>query len=185
MPLSLKYALLGFLYGENMTGYQLKQYFDHSIKYFWPVSLSQIYPTLTQMSKEGLLDVEIIRRDKSLNSKVYHITAKGKEAFSKWIAAPMDIPMFRNAFLIKIFMGHLTGKDVIISQLNQQIKSAEEHLLVYQGIRKHLEEEHLSKNFMVTEAEYWMATVDYCIKFENFTVSWCKDTIKSLKQEIH
>ncbi len=179
--MSLKYALLGFLYNENMTGYQLKQYFDRSIKYFWPVSLSQIYPTLNQMSEDGLLNVEIIHQNKPLNSKVYHITAKGQEAFNKWIAAPIGAPVLRNAFLIKIFMGHLAGKDIIVSQLKQQIELSKERLQVYQKSKKHLEEEHLSKEYMVTETKYWEATVDYGIKFDEFTIAWCEDTIKKLE----
>ena len=81
--MSLKYALLGFLHYDSMTGYQLKQHFDNTFRHFWNTSLSQIYPTLNQMKEEELLDVEIIYQDKPLNSKVYHITDKGKEEFSK------------------------------------------------------------------------------------------------------
>lgn len=178
--MSLKHALLGFLYYESMTGYQLKQYFDNTVRHFWPASLSQIYPTLNQMNEEGLLDVEIIYQDKPLNSKVYHITAKGKEEFIKWISAPMNTPNLRNAFLIKIFMGALVGKDVIIAQLKQQIELSRKRLKISLNGKKHLEDDHFSKGDRVTEAVYWMATVDYGLKFDEFTIAWCEDTIKKL-----
>lgn len=182
--MSLKYALLGFLYGESMTGYQLKQYFDRSIKYFWPVSLSQIYPTLNQMNKEGLLDVEIVHQNKPLNSKVYHITAKGKNEFNEWMSSSINMPVIRNAFLIKIFMGHLAGKDIIISQLRQQINLSKEKLKVYQKEKEHLEEGCLPKRYIVTETKYWTATIDYGIKFTEFTIAWCEDTIKKLEKGV-
>ena len=43
--MSLKHALLGLLNYRPMTGYDLKQRFDHSISHFWSANLSQIYPT--------------------------------------------------------------------------------------------------------------------------------------------
>ncbi|MDP4093936.1 MAG: PadR family transcriptional regulator, partial [Bacillota bacterium] len=86
--MSLKHALLGFLNYQSMTGYQLKKHFDESVSNFWSVSLSQIYPTLNQMSEQGLLTVEVIQQDTAPNAKVYQITDSGKEELLKWLAEP-------------------------------------------------------------------------------------------------
>ena len=52
--MSLRYALLGFLGLDSMTGYELKQNLDRSTQQFWHAGLNQIYPTLKQLEGDGL-----------------------------------------------------------------------------------------------------------------------------------
>ena len=40
----LKYAILGMLYRNDMTGYELKKAFESTLFEFWPARHSQIYP---------------------------------------------------------------------------------------------------------------------------------------------
>ena len=93
----------------------------------------------------------------------------------------MNTPSLRNAFLIKIFMGSLVEKDIIIAQLKQQIDLSRKRLKISQNGKKHIENDHFSKGNMVTESIYWMATIDYGIKFDEFTIAWCEDTIRQLE----
>ncbi len=52
--MSLQHILLGLL-REPASGYDLKAYFDKSVRYFWAAELSQIYPTLQRMEKAVLV----------------------------------------------------------------------------------------------------------------------------------
>ena len=44
--MSLKYAILGFLALEPVSGYTLRQRFEGSVSSFWSVTQSQIYREL-------------------------------------------------------------------------------------------------------------------------------------------
>ncbi len=176
--MSLKYALLGFLNYKSMTGYQLKQSFDQSIRNFWHASLSQIYPTLTQMKNDGLLTLEIKYQDSSPNAKVYHITDKGKTELQSWLNEPMEPQPFRNAFLIKIFFGANISKASTITQLKYRLKSAEDSLKKYQQIKNYLSKTHVSNN---DDVLFESLTVDYGIKYMQAAISWCSDSIKKIE----
>ena len=44
--MSLEHAILGFLTYRPMSGYDLKKFFDESVRHFWSAPQSQIYRTL-------------------------------------------------------------------------------------------------------------------------------------------
>ena len=52
--MSLKHIMLGIL-REPYSGDDLKKRFDKSLRSFWRAELSQIYPLLQMMEKEGFL----------------------------------------------------------------------------------------------------------------------------------
>jgi PadR family transcriptional regulator AphA len=52
--MSLDPILLGLL-REPASGYDLKALLDHGIGHFWAAELSQIYPTLKRLEKDGFL----------------------------------------------------------------------------------------------------------------------------------
>ena len=84
--MSLKHAILGFLSFKPLSGYDLKKAFDNSVRHFWPANQSQIYRTLTQMTKEGLLEKEVIERNERLDKKIYQVSDKGSDELHRWLA---------------------------------------------------------------------------------------------------
>ncbi|VBB07115.1 transcription regulator padr n-terminal [Lucifera butyrica] len=176
--MSLKHAILGFLNYKSMTGYQLKQRFDKSVRYFWNASLSQIYPTLSQLKEDGLLTLEVKYQDSSPNAKIYHITDKGREELRNWLIEPLEPQPHRSAFLIKIFFGANIDQNLIISQLNQRLELAESNLAKYQQIRNEITENHSLKNsFTLFES----LTVDYGIKSMEAVIAWYRESIEKIE----
>jgi PadR family transcriptional regulator AphA len=176
--MSLKHALLGFLNYKSMTGYQLKQSFDKSVRNFWNASLSQIYPTLGQMKDDGLLTLEIKYQDSSPNAKIYHITDKGREELQKWISEPMEPQRHRSAFLIKLFFGANIDKDLIISQLKHRLELAEDNLEKYQQIMNDMTKNHALENDLTL---FESLTVDFGIKNMEAVIVWCKESIEKIE----
>jgi PadR family transcriptional regulator AphA len=101
--MSLKYAILGFLNLKSLSGYDLKKAFDNSVRHFWPANQSQIYRTLAQMTKEGILEKEVVERDERLDMKIYRISEKGREELHQWLATPLPSQDTREPFLVQLF----------------------------------------------------------------------------------
>jgi PadR family transcriptional regulator, regulatory protein AphA len=179
--LSLKHALLGLLNYQNMTGYQLKKYFDESVGSFWKVSLSQIYPTLNQMNEQGMLMVEVIQQDSSPNLKLYSITNKGKEELLNWLSQPVEPEHIRSTLPIKLFFSSNIRKEQVISQLEQLMELSKKNLKISKEGKKHIEESHLCEDNMNQEAFFWSLTADYGIKHEEFFIAWCEECIEKIK----
>ncbi|NND44554.1 MAG: PadR family transcriptional regulator [Xanthomonadales bacterium] len=100
--MSLPHVLLGML-AEPASGYDLKQKFEQSVRYFWYAELSQIYPALAQLEKKGLLSSEKKPSDKGPARKVYTRTAKGRRELQSWLAAGPVLRTERLAYLTQLF----------------------------------------------------------------------------------
>ena len=50
---TLKYAILGLLNRNEMTGYELSKEFETTLFEFWNAKHSQIYPELKKLTEEG------------------------------------------------------------------------------------------------------------------------------------
>ena len=179
--MSLKYALLGFLSYQPMTGYDLKQRFDLSIYHFWNAKLSQIYPTLTRMKEEGLLTMDVEFQDDKPNRKVYHLTNSGRDELRRWLLEPEDAPQLRIAFLIKVFFAGMLKKDDILAQLEHQLALHQAQLVDYQEtVRNHIDES-IEATGMKRDGEFWELTLEMGIKFEEGWIEWCEETIETIE----
>ena len=112
--MSLDYAILGFLNYHPQSGYDLKKTFDVSVQHFWSADQSQIYRTLSRLTKQGLVEVEKIRQEDRPDRKVYHITNAGRTALREWISGPPPISEPRSAPLIQVFfMGLISDEEAL------------------------------------------------------------------------
>jgi DNA-binding PadR family transcriptional regulator len=133
--MSLRYAILGFLSFEPLTGYGLKKNFDESVQHFWPANQSQIYRTLASLNEDGLVDLELIERETRLDKKVYRITPEGRKALHGWLSAPLPPQDTREAFLIQIYFGSLMTDAEVETLLQRATKDIEAKLSRYEDIR--------------------------------------------------
>lgn len=117
--MALDRILLGML-REPASGYDLKTAFSQSIGHFWDAELSQIYPTLTRLQKQGLLTVSRKPSDKGPPRKVYALTAAGRKALREWLRSPPKASAERLAWLAQLFfMPELRDRDEALAFLNQ------------------------------------------------------------------
>ena len=56
---TLKYAILGLLNRNEMTGYELSKEFETTLFEFWNAKHSQIYPELKSLNAEGLIQYRV------------------------------------------------------------------------------------------------------------------------------
>lgn len=101
---SLKYALLGMLTRQDMTGYELTKLFEGALSEFWSIKQSQIYPELKRLTEEELVTYRIEITGQVLEKKLYSLTEKGRTDFMDWLAhsAPLP-PTPKEEFRLQVF----------------------------------------------------------------------------------
>ncbi len=100
--MTIKYAILGFLSWRAVTGYDLKKMFADAMFIYWSGSNNQIYRTLVQLHKEGLVTSEVQHQESGPSRKVYTITEQGLSELRQWVLSSPELPQLRNSFLIQL-----------------------------------------------------------------------------------
>jgi PadR family transcriptional regulator AphA len=132
--MSLRYAVLGFLSVRPLAGYDLKKYFDASVRHFWTADQAQIYRTLSQLADEGLVKVHVIAQDGRPDRKEHHITPAGRAALDEWLRSPLEPQPTREPFLLKVFFaGRLPPTDTN-AMIDARIGAATRQLAVLREI---------------------------------------------------
>ncbi len=117
----LKYILLGALNYQPLTGYQMKQFIEHSAQHFWYAQISQVYRTLKQLEDAGLVTSQVEAQDSRPDKRVYSITEAGRERLREWLQKPMThITPAKDELLARLFFSAQLDKDAILTQLRIQ-----------------------------------------------------------------
>jgi DNA-binding PadR family transcriptional regulator len=120
---TLRYIILGLLWTRPMTGYDIKQTFDRAIASYWNAGNSQIYTTLKNLHKAGLVKVEIVVQTSRPNRKVYHLTEIGHEEVGRWLREAIPDRFTKDEFLTKLFFCGETDDLVALAHLRDHRES--------------------------------------------------------------
>lgn len=118
--MNIQDVILGFLYEEPMSGYDIKQMMENSVSYFFDASFGAIYPALRKMEKEALVEKQVIQQEGKPNKNLYAITDSGKDQFREYLNSPINPTVTRSDILIRIFFGRFTTKEKIIEWLQEE-----------------------------------------------------------------
>ena len=132
----LKYAILGLLNRQKMTGYDISRACDTSLFEFWNAKHSQIYPELKSLTEAGLVEYEIEIAGNVLQKKLYSITPAGREAFHTWELTrhkPRGVP--KDEFRLQLFFS-----DSIPSEQRLALLNAEREAHIERQTCEHFEE---------------------------------------------
>jgi DNA-binding PadR family transcriptional regulator len=134
------YALLGLLtFGDELTGYELKQRADRTLRFYWVApAMSQVYTELGRLADLGLVrprDTEGAGR----STRRYQITAKGRRTLTSWLsAAPTEFPELRHPVALRLLMGHLVEPATSRRMLEDYLTTLEHRRAELQLVRDSL-----------------------------------------------
>ncbi len=101
--MSLRHTILGFLSIKPLSGYDLKRYFDASVRHFWSADQAAIYRTLNELGQNGLVEHERVAQETRPDRKVFHVTPSGLAELDSWLATPAPSVTRREPLLVKLF----------------------------------------------------------------------------------
>ena len=110
------YALLGLLtFGDELTGYELKQRADVTLRFYWvSPAMSQIYSELARLAGLGL----VAAVDDGGGTARYRITDEGRATVRTWMSeTPAGFPVLKHPVALRLLMGHLTDPATIRAML--------------------------------------------------------------------
>jgi PadR family transcriptional regulator, regulatory protein AphA len=100
--MDIKYAILGFLSWKPFSGYDLKKMVADSPGFYWSGNNNQIYTTLVQLHKDGLVTSEVQHQERYPSRKVYSITDEGRSELRKWVISSPECPQLKKSFLVQL-----------------------------------------------------------------------------------
>src|SRR3954453_3576461 len=113
------FALLGLLsFGDSLTGYELKQRADRTLRYYWvSPAMSQVYSGLERLHDHGL-----VRRSGDDRATSYALTRKGREALGRWMEdTPVGFPVLKHPVALRLLLGALVDPSAITAMLRDHL----------------------------------------------------------------
>lgn len=103
---SSSYVVLGLLsFDTRLTGYELRQWSEDSVRFFWASpSMSQIYRELEKLEVAGFVDARDERGDGERARTTYGLTPAGRAELLRWVEdAPYEAPLIRHQAAFRLF----------------------------------------------------------------------------------
>lgn len=171
---SLAYAILGILSRYPMSGYELGK----RLELLWAANLSQIYPILSKLVKEEIVEFEVVEQVGKPNKKTYSITEKGTETLKLWIDEEPAEPVIRDEFIIKFYSIWLTSPETANQLLRNRISTYTKR---HEHFRSQLTElvnnpeiDHLDINQTHFSRYLLLKRKTQILQFE---LDWCEETL--------
>ena len=117
-----KTLCLGVLNRGDASGYEIKKAFEEGpLSHIHEASFGSIYPALTALSEEGLVEGTEMAQEKRPDKKVYSITDRGRAALLDAILAPPARDKVRSDFLFIMFFAQLLPAAHLADLIDQRI----------------------------------------------------------------
>src|SRR5262245_43915937 len=109
--MTVSYALLGLLAGAARHGDDLKQSYDRRYRATRPLRFGQVYRTLAQRQRDGLVEISGVESGAGPDRKRYSITAEGVTDLERWLSEPEDPqPQLQTVLFQKVVLALLSGR---------------------------------------------------------------------------
>lgn len=167
----LRYILLGLLEKREMSGYDIKKFFEQEIGEFWSAKHSQIYPELSKLEEQGLVQYRVDIVGSKLEKKHYSITDKGREELNKWLGSAEDLIENRDEFVLKLYFIDDKNDPRLDEMVNEQIKLHQNKLNHLESRMKMLFNDENKKETMY--GHYLI--LDHAIRRENSYLGWLNE----------
>lgn len=119
--MNTKTLCLAILSTQEASGYEIKKLSqDGMFSHFVDASFGSIYPALSRMEQEGLVDVREHFVSGKPPSKIYSITDLGRDEFALALSQPVKDDVYKSEFLMIAMFASWLPRHVVAKALAQQ-----------------------------------------------------------------
>jgi len=133
--MDIKTVCLGMLTDGEASGYDMKKCFESSFGHFFPAGYGSIYPALSTLARNGLVEFELVPQDGKPDRKVYTITKKGREALMEGLANPNPSHKLRSEFLATTWFAQLMSDEQINTVIDNKLVEIDEFLQMIEAFQ--------------------------------------------------
>lgn len=166
-------AILGVLAVEPSTGYGIRQSISTTIGHFWSESYGQIYPTLAELEKKGLVRSERVGGHRIL----YTATPSGMEHLSDLLRQEHSSAPTRDATLLRLFFGRFLGREGCKRLLLADLHACELQLKEFGILRENLESTAADDQHL----PYWLITLRNGELATEARIAWATESLAALE----
>jgi DNA-binding PadR family transcriptional regulator len=134
------YALLGLLtFGDELTGYELKQRADNTLRFYWVApATSQVYTELARLTEHGYVE-PVTQESEGRRTTAYRITAAGEHALHEWIGrSRVGFPTLKHTVLLRLLVGHASEPERMREMLEEYVAELADALRDLRQVRASL-----------------------------------------------
>jgi DNA-binding PadR family transcriptional regulator len=171
------FALLSLLtFGDELTGYELKQRADNTMRFYWTApAMSQVYTELTRLTEHGLL-----RKQGEGRGTTYALTPAGRRAAEAWMrTGPVGFPVFKHPQALRLMTGHLTDPETLVRMLEDYVAEVIDARADLAAVRRSLE----GRNARGQAFHYPSMVADWGLAHLDSELEIARQTIKRLQEE--
>jgi PadR family transcriptional regulator AphA len=177
--MDVKYAILGFLSWQPLSGYDLKKMVSGSDGFYWSGNNNQIYTSLVQLLREGLVTHEVQQQERFPARKIYTITDQGLAELRLWVSSSPEAPQIRNSFLAQLAWADRLKPEELDSLLSKYEYEVEMQYLMHC--------EHSRRKTRINPARtpresfLWEKISENLVKFYQSELAWVRQIRKDLQ----
>lgn len=162
-----------------MSGYDIRQWFERSLGFFWNESYGQIYPILKRLEQKGYARVQTVAQTERPARKVYRISERGRRALREWLATGVTPDTLRLELLLKIFFGRAADPTVPLGHLRGELEESQKHLKVFQSIEKEL----MNNCSDPVDSRFSLITLRYGLGLMRHNIRWARESLELLESD--
>ncbi|WP_418027073.1 PadR family transcriptional regulator [Paenibacillus sp. JJ1722] len=178
MKRTLKYAILGLVHKEEMSGYDITSQFKKEIGQFWSAKHSQIYPELKRLTEEELIEYRTSITGAKLEKKLYCITPKGTQELTEWLLSAKELPETeKDEFMLMLYFSAAIPKEENKRLFEDQIIKRKEKLEYLYESKKSLQQ--LDENLQAPGSNQFghYLVLSRAINREESYITWLEETL--------
>ncbi|MDX1515441.1 MAG: PadR family transcriptional regulator [Woeseiaceae bacterium] len=126
--MDVKTVCLGLLSDGEASGYDLKKQFESTFGHFFAAGFGSIYPALSALANDGLVDCREIAQEGKPDRKVYRITDAGLDQLRRALTKPDPSHKVRSEFLAMMWFAHLMADESINEVLDHRLAEIDRDL---------------------------------------------------------
>ena len=135
------YALLGLLsFGQELTGYELKQFCDSTLRFYWVApAMSQIYTELSRLDQRRLIESQDAESGARLVRR-YRINEAGLAELRDWLTtSEPGFPILKHPVALRLLLGHLVEPATVRAMLQGYLDDLEHQRADLQAVLDRIE----------------------------------------------
>jgi DNA-binding PadR family transcriptional regulator len=134
--MDVKTVCLGMLTDGEASGYDLKKHFESTFGHFFAAGYGSIYPALSSLLADGLVECTEIPQDGKPDRKVYRITPAGTAYLKTALDNPNPGHKVRSEFLATMCFAHLMSNDKIATLLDNRLAELDDYLSMFDELER-------------------------------------------------